>query len=111
MEIRKLFGQKQDAVQSGALKGRPVGDSNAESNGERVTDVTLSGDDRVSISPLSRQLSQVAQILGEDEVRRSKRVAELKAAVENGSYQVSSQDVAQSIVNYVADAPSVPAAG
>lgn len=105
MEIRKLFGQKQDAIQSNALKGRGVGESGSDAQ-SNVTDLTLDGQDRVSISPLSRQLGQVAQILGEDEVRRSKRVAELKQAVDNGSYNVSSKDVAASIVNFVADAPS-----
>jgi flagellar biosynthesis anti-sigma factor FlgM len=63
-----------------------------------------SGDgDRISISPLARQFKQVSQILAEDESSRAKRVANLKEQVTNGSYEVSSGDVARSIVSFAKD--------
>ena len=108
MEIRKLFGQQHDAIQSNPLKGRGAGEAPSGA-ADSVTEITLESDDRVSISSLSRNLLHVPQILGEDEVRRSKRVADLKKSIEDGTYQVSSQDVAQSIINFAADAPSASA--
>jgi flagellar biosynthesis anti-sigma factor FlgM len=105
MEIRKLFGQQQDAIQSSSL-GRRESDAynSAATNSEQLR---RNGEDIVNISPLSRQLSQVAQVLGEDEVRRSQRIAELKSAIERGDYKVSSRDVAEAVLDYAADTPAL----
>ena len=61
------------------------------------------GEDRVSISSLSKQLSQVSQIVSDDDSQRRGRVQELKAKVESGEYQIDSNSIAQSIVSFAKD--------
>lgn len=61
----------------------------------------LLSDDSVSISSLSRQLSQTLKIVADDDSSRQKRVQELKKKVADGTYDVSSEDVAKSIDNYL----------
>lgn len=62
------------------------------------------GEDRVSISPMARRFKQVSEIVREDEELRAQRVQALKAQVESGKYQVSSTDVAKSVVSFVKEA-------
>lgn len=90
---------------------RPVQDAN-RSNTERVDQTRQnpyaeqqklrSGDDQVSLSSISRQLSRVSQILQDDEVARADKVADLKSRVQAGSYSedVSSEDIARAIVSF-----------
>jgi flagellar biosynthesis anti-sigma factor FlgM len=66
-------------------------------------DASTGDEDRVSISPLSRQLSQISSILADDEGQRNARVAELKSQVQSGTYSVPSKEVAQAIVQYARD--------
>lgn len=68
-----------------------------------VNKVAGAGEDTVSISTLSRQLNQVSSILADDELNRAARVAELKKQVENGTYSVSSEDVARSLISFARD--------
>lgn len=101
MEIKKLFGT-QDTVQSSGLKKQ----KDLASRYEQGRDVVLnSGDDVVRLSSLSRQLSQVSQVLREDEEQRAKRVADIKQQVQDGSYSVNSADVARSIISFARDLP------
>ena len=100
MEIKKLA--EHDGLRTEeAVKRQKVSayqDQNAA--GERPA---VNGEDRVSISPLSRQLSQISGILDEDEAARALRVAGIKQQVEAGTYSVNSKDVALSLISFAAD--------
>lgn len=79
--------------------------TNAQPKADTATTATPSGGagrsgDTISISPLSRQLSQISSIIADEESAQANRVAELKARVADGSYSPSNEDVAKSIVNY-----------
>ena len=105
MEIRKLFGQ--DAVKNAnANKTRTdaaQGDPNAQ--GTQAGAANTDGTDVVSVSRLSRQLLQVSDIVQDDSKVRASRVAELKRSIDEGTYSVSSSDVARSLVSYASDSP------
>ncbi|MCB0323363.1 MAG: flagellar biosynthesis anti-sigma factor FlgM [Bdellovibrionales bacterium] len=105
MEIKKLFERNDVESTSGsaqqAAKKRGVAafqDQQAQADAAR-----RAGEDSVTISPLSRQLAQLSQILSEDEAQQADRVAELKRQVEEGTYSVSRDDVARSVVSFAAD--------
>ncbi len=60
-------------------------------------------EDRVSISSRARQVRIASAVVSEDESAQAKRVQELKEKVANGSYNVSSDDVAKSVANYLSE--------
>lgn len=60
------------------------------------------GEDTVSLSPLSRQLAKVSEILQEDDKTRQNRIRELKQSVEDGTYEVDSEDVSRAVVSFAA---------
>ena len=105
MEIKKLFERNDvetatGSAQQAAKKNKVAAFQEQQTSADAAR---RAGEDSVSISPLSRQLAQLSQILAEDEGQRSERVAELKGRVEDGSYSVSRDDVARSVVSFAAD--------
>ena len=104
MEIKKLYddsvsrsyGARKQATVNGKEDGTQPGASQ---------DATAS--DTVSISSLSRDLSRVAAILDQDEADRADRVADLKKQIADGTYSVSSTDVAGSLISFAADTAPV----
>lgn len=101
MNIGKLLGDKQQPV---SVRDREVNDAVKRHQQDNV-EKTLGkkGEDRITISPLARQLATVTKVLNEDETARTDRVASLKAQVANGSYNVSSGDVAKAIISFAGD--------
>lgn len=100
MEIKKLFGHKsteQEQVQSAKNRNASRNNANAENAG------VAPGDDVVNISSLSRSLSRVSSLIAEDEQARAARVEEIKKAVADGTYNVSSTEVAKSLVSFAGD--------
>ncbi len=61
-----------------------------------------SGADRVDLSPQSREMKKIHEILATTPELRTERVAELKKAVDDGTYQVRSDDVAEKMVQEMA---------
>lgn len=55
--------------------------------------------DAVSISEKGRDVSEMTKILKEMPDVRAERVAELKAQIADGTYNVSGRDIAEKIVN------------
>jgi flagellar biosynthesis anti-sigma factor FlgM len=106
MEIRKLFGQ-QDAVRAANNRDKSNAvEQDDEQNGNQAGAVQGgNGQDVISLSRLSRQLSQISGILDDDEQRRAARVADLKQKVQSGNYSVDSKDVASSLISYAGDVP------
>lgn len=98
MRISDIFKQ-QTVSESGRAKANqnPYAKSQGSETGNEP------GEDRVSISSLSKQLSQVSQIVSDDDSQRRGRVQELKAKVESGEYQIDSNSIAQSIVSFAKD--------
>lgn len=62
-----------------------------------------SSQDTVTISSVSRQLSQVSRIIEEDEAQNQARVEDLKTRVAEGNYSVSSEEVAAALITNVAE--------
>ena len=58
------------------------------------------GEDTVTISPMSRQLAQVAGVLSDDEANTTQKVAALKDRIANGEYSVDSATLASAVVKY-----------
>ncbi len=96
MKISNLFGRADSVTPAQYKKDNESAARNQVGQGE-------AGADRVTISPLYRQINQISSIIREDEASRQSRVQELKAKVESGEYNVSSSDVAQSIINFSRD--------
>ncbi len=105
MEIKKLFerGNAQTSSQS-VQRNRVASTYQAQNEGNAAR---RPGQDSVSISALSRQLSQLSNILADDESARSAKVSELKAKVQAGEFSVESTDVARSMVSFAADTESI----
>ena len=100
MEIRKLFGQ-QEAVKTATQAKRD--EVELQSGGQHSA--SAAGEDVVSLSRLSKQLVQVSDIVDQDGQKRAERVRELKKSIDEGSYSVSSSDVARSLVSFATDQP------
>lgn len=60
------------------------------------------GADAVSMSSLSQELQKAQQVLAGLPEIRTDLVADLKARIEAGTYQVSSRDVAESLIRRAA---------
>lgn len=100
MKIGNLFRDR-SAITS---REREINDAVARSQRDNVEKtVGKKGEDRITISPLARQLATVNKVLSENDDARSERVAALKEKVANGSYSVSSEDVAKAIISYASD--------
>ena len=105
MEIKKLF--ERDGVNNtegvrrqkiSAYQDQAAGKDAAAQNAE----------DRVSISPMYRQLSQISKIIADDDDQQRQKVADIKAKVDAGTYAVDSRAVAQSMVSFAADTKDIP---
>ena len=61
------------------------------------------GADAVSVSSMGQEIGKAMQVLGAMPDIRADRVAELKAKIDSGEYQVSGRDVAESLLRRAAD--------
>ena len=109
MEIRKLFER--------GIKKNDVGLNNSAEqiniSKEIIKDIEFAnqdssvgeGDDVVKLSGLSRQLFQISEIVDGDQSARSERIEQLKKAIADGTYSVSSNDLAKSLVSFARELP------
>ncbi len=109
MEIKKLFERNTvdtstSSAQNSAKQNKVAAFQNQQNSADSAR---KAGEDSVTISPLSRQLAQLSQILSEDETDQAGRVAELKRQVEDGSFSVNREDVARSLVSFASDTEGV----
>ena len=63
---------------------------------------TTGGADRVELSPLARALASLRSEVGDPEAIDAERVAQLRTAVGNGSYDPPAQDVANALLRELA---------
>ena len=99
MKISELFS-KQTAYADYTKKTGEAGKAQGAEADAKLRS-GAAGEDEVSISPRARQFQQISGILAADESERSARVAEIKKGVENGTYKVDSQDVAQAVDSFL----------
>ena len=59
-------------------------------------------EDTITISSMSRSLSQVSRILNDEENDSNAKVAAIKEKIDSGSYSVPSSEIAQSMFDYQA---------
>lgn len=102
MEIKKLF-EREPVKANETLRRRQA---EAYQQQDPATQ-TRAGEDTVSLSPLSRQLSQLSKILDDDEAARKERVQSIKQEVEAGTYSVDRAAVARSLISYAAESEEV----
>jgi negative regulator of flagellin synthesis FlgM len=76
-------------------KTRPMPGMESEGTGKPVA----SRADRVDLSAEARKMQRFAEALTRTPDIRMERVQELKAMIESGGYRVSSEDIAEKIVN------------
>lgn len=74
----------------------------ASSNNTKNSSATSSGD-AVSISGKGKEVSEMTRTLKDMPDVRADKVADLKARISNGTYNVSGQDIAEKIVNTALD--------
>ncbi|HXZ38108.1 MAG TPA: flagellar biosynthesis anti-sigma factor FlgM [Thermodesulfobacteriota bacterium] len=56
------------------------------------------GSDRVELSPQSRDMKKIHEILATTPEMRTEKVAELKKAIADGSYRVNTEDIADKML-------------
>lgn len=101
MNIKKLFHG--DVVETGqTARKRDFAEFERETEGLQAEGADQD-QDRVSISGFSRTLSQVSQLVHEDEADRTRRIQALKQRITDGSYHVDSKSVAKSLIHFAAD--------
>ena len=61
------------------------------------------GEDRVTISKVARDLMTINKVLTQDEKAQAEKVADIKRRIADGTYNVSSTDVAGKIVDSLDD--------
>lgn len=105
MEIKKLFDR--GSASSSTQTARNSQQIEALRNQAQQGGAPRGSEDSVTISSLSRQLSQLSAILTDDEAVQQKRVTEIKRAVEDGSYNVDSSAVARSLISNAADSEGI----
>ncbi len=104
MEIRRLFGKQNNetAVNTNSKQSEQViNDQESLVKQIEIENIQAGkGEDIISISAFSRQLSQISKIVDQDEASRGDRIAKIKQAIADGTYNVSSTDVAKSLISY-----------
>lgn len=64
------------------------------------TQVKISGQDSVSITPQAKQLNELQKKAGDAPVINQKKIDELKKAISSGDYKVNPEKLAASIANF-----------
>lgn len=63
---------------------------------DQVKTEAVKGTDKIEISSAAKELQQVTQV----SQARTEKIEALKKQIQNGSYEVRSEDIANSIVNF-----------
>lgn len=105
MRITDLFKSQQDISGVSTESGKSVNKTDSEEQARQrgAEQVGAKGEDRITISPLYRQITQIARVVREDEALQAEKVERLKAQVASGNYFVSSEDVAGAFLSHAAE--------
>jgi negative regulator of flagellin synthesis FlgM len=91
-------GNVQSGGRNEAISNQPASAPQAKA-AEQAQNAGKSGE-TVHLSREAQQLQKVSEKLRDQPVVNKERVAQLKAAIEDGSYQVDSQRVASKLLNF-----------
>ena len=97
----KIVGQQSNPLTETGTSREAGSASGVKPRGDQSTAVAP-GEDRVELSPLARTLGALRSEVGDVEAIDEKRVAELREALQSGSYNPSSQDVAGALLRELA---------
>jgi flagellar biosynthesis anti-sigma factor FlgM len=101
MEIKN---RKDIAVNSGLVDSLKGQKNPYQTQSTNTAKQNLVGQDTVSVSNQSRTLNLASKILDQVAVSRREKIESIKAKVNDGTYDVSSEKVASSIISYFDDA-------
>lgn len=105
MKISDIFKQNSVHTQysSGTKEAKEKKEEQSASASQVASSALVGGEDQVQISDLGRQLAQLKRILNDDESSQQSRLQTLKDQIEKGTYDVSANDLARSIVAFAKD--------
>jgi len=90
--------------QAGLNTPRNVANARENREGNNASEVSSGTSpartDTVSLTDTATQLQSIQQTLSDAPVVNHERVAELRAAIADGSYQVDAADLAQNMINF-----------
>jgi len=99
MKIADLF-RNQGIDQSSVQKNNQAQKASEQEAAARSVASKAAGEDSISISPLARQLASIHKVANEDEALQQQRVEEIKQRVNSGNYNVSSNELASSLIAF-----------
>ena len=95
----KIVGQQPNSVPEASASREAAATARASTT---ATPGIAAGEDSVELSPLARALANLRAEVGDPEAVDSKRVAELRTAVGNGTYDPPAADVADALLRELA---------
>ena len=102
MKITDIIGNTLARAEDSAKSSKSNKTSAAGSYfGDIAGDKQAFGEDTVTISPVSRQLAQISKIIADDKTDRAEKIELLKQKIINGEYNISSEEVAKVLLNYI----------
>lgn len=102
MRISDLF-RNQEVDQTAVQKNQTAQQQSEREAASKVATKKAAGEDSISISPLARQLGSIQKVVNEDDLHQQQRVEEIKQRVNSGMYNVSSTDLAGSLIAFSQD--------
>jgi len=93
----KIVGPESNPL-AGASTSREAGAAGGVKPRGDQTPAPVAGQDTVELSPLARTLGALRAEVGDVEAIDEQRVAELREALQKGTYQPSSQDIAGALL-------------
>lgn len=89
---------KKDRV-SGASKSDKVDKSSSASESGKETTSSQAASDQISVSDLSREISKIHEEIRNNPDIRPEKVREIREKIEDGTYYVSSDEIAGKIID------------
>lgn len=95
----KITGQQPSSVPGAGTSREAAGSGKTKTAGTPASGGTA---DRVELSPLARALASLRAEVGDPQAIDTERVAQLRTAVGNGTYDPPAQDVADALLRELA---------
>jgi len=95
----KIIGQQPNQIPEASSSREAAAAAKAKS---AQTPTVGAGEDRVDLSPLAKALASLRAEVGDPEAIDTERVAQLRTALGNGSYEAPASDVADALLRELA---------
>lgn len=102
MRITDLF-RNQEVDQTAVQKNQSAQQQSERATAAKVAANKAAGEDSISISPLARQLGTIQRVVSEDEQLQQQKIDDIKQRINAGTYNVSSNDLAGSLLAFAQD--------